>query len=74
VIVETILPDRAEPTAAQPHRLTDPYTLDMQMLLLTGGRERTLHEYRELVQRAGLRAVSVTPLDSFRGASAIEAV
>jgi hypothetical protein len=74
LIVETILPDRVETTTAAPGVLTDPYTLDMQMLLLTGGRERTFNEYRDLLQRAGFRTVNVTALDSFRGASAIDAV
>lgn len=73
VIVEVILPDRAEAIMTTPGVLADPYTLDLQMLLLTGGRERTLNEYRALLQGAGFGVVRVTPLDSYRGASAIEA-
>jgi hypothetical protein len=73
VIVEVLLPDRAEAIAAAPGVLADPYTLDLQMLLLTGGRERTLDEYRALLHEAGFELERVTPLDSRRGASAIEA-
>jgi hypothetical protein len=73
VIVEVLLPDRAEVIAAAPGVLADPYTLDLQMLLLTGGRERTLGEYRALLHEAGFELERVTPLDSRRGASAIEA-
>lgn len=73
VIVEVILPDRAEASQAAPGVPADPYALDLQMLLLTGGRERTLSEYKALLRGAGFDVMRVTPLDSFRGASAIEA-
>jgi len=73
VIVEVLLPERAEVAAAVPGVLADPYTLDLQMLLLTGGRERTLQEYGELLEGAGFEVVGVTPLASRRGATAIEA-
>ncbi len=73
VIVEVLLPARAEATAIAPGMLADPFTLDLQMLLLTGGRERTQEEYRALLEQGGFEIVRVTPLDSYRGASAIEA-
>jgi hypothetical protein len=73
IIVEVLLPERAEATAVAAGVLADPYTLDLQMLLLTGGRERTLDEYRQLLGSAGFEVVEVTPLDSRRGATAIEA-
>jgi O-methyltransferase domain len=73
VIVEVLLPERAEAIAIVPGMLADPFTLDLQMLLLTGGRERTQGEYGALLEEAGFEIVRVTPLDSFRGASAIEA-
>ncbi|MQA07984.1 MAG: methyltransferase [Pseudonocardiaceae bacterium] len=40
--------------------------MNLRMLVLSGGRERTLDDYRELVARAGLRVTSthVTPLDN----------
>ena len=73
VIVEVLLPDRAVAGTAAPGTLADPYTLDLQMLLLTGGRERTLDEYRGLLGSAGFELLHATALDSYRGASAIEA-
>lgn len=73
VIVEVLLPQRAVATTRPEGMLADPYTLDLQMLLLTGGRERTLDEYRHLLEGEGFEVVAVTPLDSRRGATAIEA-
>jgi hypothetical protein len=35
------------------------------MLLVTGGRERTLDEYRELLSRGGFSLVEVIPLKTF---------
>ena len=35
--------------------------IDMQMLVMAGGRERTLAQFEELLGRAGLRLVDVTP-------------
>ena len=72
IVVEVLLPERAEAVPIQPGVLADPWTVDMQMLLLTGGRERTLDEYRALLREVGFEIAGVTPLDSFRGASAIE--
>jgi hypothetical protein len=53
LLVEAILPDGPEPHRAK--------TLDVLMLAVTGGRERTLTEYRGLIARAGLELVRVTP-------------
>jgi hypothetical protein len=39
--------------------------LDLSMLLVTGGRERTLDEYRELLSRGGFSLVEVIPLQTF---------
>lgn len=36
-------------------------TLDVVMLAITGGRERTLHDYATLLDTAGLRLVAMTP-------------
>lgn len=50
-----------------------PVTLiDLEMLLLTGGRERTEEEYRELFARAGFESMRVIPTNS--GMCVIEAV
>jgi hypothetical protein len=61
-VVEVILPDDATPSIAKTH--------DINMLVLTGGRERTLQQYRELVCEAGLSVVSTTLTE--HGVSAIE--
>jgi hypothetical protein len=72
IVVEALLPDRAQPFDAT-GVIADPYTLDMQMLLLTGGRERTQSEYRMLLGESGYEVVGVRKLASERGASALEA-
>jgi O-methyltransferase domain len=53
LLVEAILPDGPEPHRAK--------TLDVLMLAVTGGRERTLTQYGGLIARAGLELVRVTP-------------
>jgi hypothetical protein len=75
VVVEVLLPPRAEPsTGTAGNVIADPYTLDLQMLLLTGGRERTADEYRELLRGAGyaLARIGDGPA-SARGATIMEA-
>jgi len=66
VIVERPVPDnpREAPSAAH---------ADLAMLVMTGGRERTLAEYRRLLERAGLRFDGATPLPGSSGISAIMA-
>jgi len=66
VIVEQVAPDdpRESPQAAH---------ADLGMLVMTGGRERTLDEYRRLLERAGLRFDSVERLAGPREVSAIQA-
>ncbi len=73
LIVEVLLPPRA--TALEPDDavIADPYTLDLQMLLLTGGRERTAAEYSELLGSAGYAIRETSKPASARGASFIEA-
>jgi len=73
VVVEVLLPEQARIAEPRPGVLADPFTIDLQMLLLTGGRERTAREYRELLEKAGYEAVKTTTLASLRSASAIEA-
>jgi hypothetical protein len=74
LIVEVVLPERAEQIdAAIPGILADPFSLDLQMLLLTGGKERTLGEYGELLEGEGWQLEGVTPLSSARGASVLSA-
>ncbi len=47
------------PEDPRPHRAK---TLDVLMLAITGGRERTLSQYDSLFAGAGLHLVSVTPM------------
>ena len=51
-IIETVVPDDAASSTAKTH--------DINMLVLTGGRERTLDEYRSLFSTAGLELVRVS--------------
>ncbi|MEV5988831.1 methyltransferase [Streptomyces sp. NPDC052051] len=58
LICEMLLPDSNEPHPA--------WWSDLGMMVVLGGRERTLDQYRSLLQRAGLHISDVTPLpDSF---------
>lgn len=73
LIVEVLLPEVASVADATSETLADPFTLDLQMLLLTGGKERTRNEYAALLEEEGFAVRSVTPLRSTRGASVIVA-
>ena len=66
VIVDLLVPEdpRSEPRAAH---------ADLAMLVMTGGRERTLSEFRSLLDHAGLRFERGVPLGGERRHSAIEA-
>ena len=57
VLIERLLPERA---------LYDPAAIhgDLNMLALTGGRERTLAEYQRLLAAAGLELVRHMPTQS----------
>jgi hypothetical protein len=73
IIVEILLPECGEALARIPAGL-DPFVLDLQMLLLTGGRERTAGEFQRLLLDAGYATSAVTPLlAGIRGAGLIEA-
>jgi predicted O-methyltransferase YrrM len=56
LIVEMVLPPGAEPHPGK--------VLDLIMLSLPGGRERTAEEYAELVAPVGLRVARVVPTTS----------
>jgi O-methyltransferase len=74
LIIEALLPRRAAAIGeATPGLLADPFALDMQMLLLTGGKERSLEEYEELLRGEGYEVEGVAPLSSERGASLLTA-
>jgi hypothetical protein len=62
-IIEVIVPEGGAPSIAKTH--------DVNMLVLTGGRERTHEQYQTLLQAAGLKLVAITTTP--HGLSAIEA-
>jgi SAM-dependent methyltransferase len=64
LIVEMVLPDEGPPHPG--------YELDMVMLALTGGRERTEAEYAALLEESGFSLNRVIPTDS--PVSVVEAV
>ena len=64
LVVEMVIPPGGEP---HPGKM-----LDVMMLSLTGGMERTEAEYSELLQRAGFRLTRVIPTPS--AVSVVEAV
>jgi hypothetical protein len=64
ILLEAVMPAGPEPHPAK--------FLDLEMLALPGGRERTEEEYRSLLARAGFRLTRVVPTKS--PLSVIEAV
>ncbi len=63
LIVETVIPDTNEPFVGK--------WLDLNMMVMTGGKERTASEYRALLERAGLELVRIVLTPS--GFSVVEA-
>jgi hypothetical protein len=51
-----VVPESKEPHPAK--------TLDIQMLMFTGGKERTAKEYAELLDKAGFHMTNVIPTHS----------
>ena len=64
LLIEAIVPPGNEPHMA---KLTD-----MQMLVLTGGRERTREEFQTLLEQSGFHMTVAVPTQSF--VSVVEAV
>lgn len=64
LVIEQVLPPANEPSLGK--------WLDLHMLVMLGGRERTADEYRSLLAAAGFELTSVIPTQS--GASLVEAV
>jgi SAM-dependent methyltransferase len=56
LIVEMIVPEGNEPSPAK--------ILDVQMLMFTGGKERTAKEYAELLDKSGFRMTQIVPTHS----------
>jgi len=65
LLVEAVLPERAVelPTAVR---------LDLQLLAMLGGRERTAAEYAALLDAAGLRLADLVPADAPTGLHVLE--
>lgn len=66
LVVEAILPRRAREAPAA-------IRMDLHMMILFGGRERTEQEYRRLLADAGLALRRIVPTASSAGLSVIEA-
>lgn len=54
LVVESVLPERTEPCFTN--------LLDLEMLVMPGGRERTQKEYRQLFANAGFEITRIVPL------------
>jgi SAM-dependent methyltransferase len=59
VVVERVLPDRESAKSYPPLVLSDINLTDLNMMVMTSGRERTLVEYQSLFRRAGLELITV---------------
>lgn len=74
VIVEVLMPSRATVLEGKVSGvIADPFEIDLQMLLLTGGQERTAAEYANLLGEAGYEIRETLTPASARGASMVEA-
>jgi hypothetical protein len=73
LVVEVISPDVATLSQPSGRGVGDPFALDMQMLLLTGGRERSRAEFEALLATSGYELITVHAVRSTRGASVLEA-
>ena len=56
LLVEAVMPKRNDPGF--------PKFMDLNMLVMTGGRERTEHEWRKLFEAAGFRLNRIVPTES----------
>ena len=70
LLVERIVPDRVEASAGQ-QRWT---MMDLHMLVMLGGRERTEPEFQALAAAAGFKELRAVPLPGPTGFSLIEVV
>jgi AraC-like DNA-binding protein len=57
---------------SSPHTDSETVMIDIRMMLITGGRERMLFEYEQLLRKSGLKVSKIVPARS--GLSVIEAI
>ena len=57
LVVEGLVPSGAEPSVSK--------SIDLAMLVITGGMERTEEEYRELFDQSGLQLKGIVPTESW---------
>ncbi|MQA12068.1 MAG: methyltransferase [Pseudonocardiaceae bacterium] len=69
LIIDPVLPDTADSTIPA----ENPYLIDLDMLVLVGGKERTRADFEQLCTRAGFTIADVTALPPQNGLSVIEA-
>jgi hypothetical protein len=55
IIVDCVVPENDEPDFSK--------TFDLNMLVMTGGKERTAAEFQELLAAAGFKLLRVIPTD-----------
>ena len=60
ILIERVVPPRSEYSAASRQL----FMADMQMMVMLGGRERTLDEFRILLENAGFQLTRVIPTES----------
>jgi len=53
ILIENVIPETPEYSFSK--------WLDLSMMMLTGGRERTAAEYRQLLEKAGLEVEQIVP-------------
>ena len=62
LVIERTMPDSAKETASLPASLlSDINMTDLNMMVMTSGRERTIREYQSLFAQAGLELIRVIP-------------
>jgi precorrin-6B methylase 2 len=62
LVIERVMPDSAEELAAMPPSVvSDIHLTDLNMMVMTTGRERSVRDYERLFTEAGLRLAAVVP-------------
>jgi hypothetical protein len=60
LLVQRVLPNRVEHSSMSQAAIT----MDLAMMVNTGGRERTEAEHRDLLAASGLQIIKIIPTDS----------